>query len=48
MFQEESNAYESWKLPDIPEISKQSTLEEPDIPVIPDHLLTEQAYGDMA
>lgn len=42
--EEESN--ESWELPDIPEISP--TLEEPDIPAIPDHLLTEQASGDMA
>lgn len=43
--EEESN--ESWELPDIPEISRHPTLEEPDIPAIPDHLLTEQASGDM-
>lgn len=47
--QQEEESNESWELPDIPEIiSNHPRLEEPDIPAIPDHLLTEQASGDMA
>lgn len=48
MFKENSN--ESRKLPDIPEIFRHLTLEElyTCIPAIPDHLLTQQASGDMA
>lgn len=48
MFKENSN--ESRKLPDIPEISRHLTLEElyTCILAIPDHLLTQQASGDMA